>query len=96
MGEKTRFTLDLDRPFQRQLKVAAAQKGVSMRAYCIDAIERQLLRDEIARGPRFTMESIDRLTHVRDEVFYGRTLPGDSAEYIREAREIRDRELWGG
>ena len=30
-AEKKRFTLDLDPPFQRRLKVIAALKGVTMR-----------------------------------------------------------------
>lgn len=45
-SEKKRLTLDLDPPFQRRLKVRAAMKGVSMRQYCLAAIETELLKDE--------------------------------------------------
>ena len=32
---------------------------------------------------------IDRLVSLREEIFQGRKLPGDSADFIREARESR-------
>ncbi len=45
-SEKKRFTIDLDVSFQRRLKVIAALKGVSMRRYCIAAIEKELTLDQ--------------------------------------------------
>jgi hypothetical protein len=45
-SEKKRLTLDLDPPFQRRLKARAALKGVSMRQYCLAAIEAEMLKDE--------------------------------------------------
>ena len=47
---KKRFTLDLEPTFQRRLKVIAALKGVSMREYCVELIERQLTVDEADEG----------------------------------------------
>lgn len=47
---KKRFTLDLEPTFQRRLKVIAALKGVSMREYCVELIERQLAVDEADEG----------------------------------------------
>ena len=44
--KKKRLTLDLDPTFQRRLKGIAALKGVSMRAYCQAAIDRELTKDE--------------------------------------------------
>ncbi len=44
--ERKRFTLDLDPSFQRRLKVIAALRGVSMRQYCLVAIEKELATDE--------------------------------------------------
>ncbi len=46
-SEKKRFTLDLEPLFQRRLKVTAALKGVSMRQYCLAAIEQKLAIDEV-------------------------------------------------
>ena len=94
-AKKKRFTLDLDPEVHVRLKVAAALRGVSMRQYCLTAIEKELAKEEIppAESPGFTKESFERLISLRDEIFQGRTLPGDSTELIREAREIRDKDL---
>ena len=47
---KKRFTLDLEPSFQRRLKVITALKGVSVREYCVELIERQLAVDEADEG----------------------------------------------
>ena len=89
-AKKKRFTLDLDLVFQRRLKVIAALKGTSMRRYCLAAIERELAKDE-ANGIRalpFGDEALSRLASLQDEVFQGRQVPGDSADLVREAREV--------
>jgi hypothetical protein len=91
--KKKRFTLDLDPEMQRRLKVIAALKGVSMRQYCLAAIEKELTRDtEVEAGAEtFGQETLDRLTSLQAEIFRGRKVPGDSTELIRESRETRDR-----
>ena len=89
--KKKRLTLDLDPPLQRRLKAIAALKGISMRQYCQTAIDRELTRDE-AQGLTtlpFGHEALDRLAALQTEIFQGRTLPEDSAEFIREARDQR-------
>ena len=95
--KRKRLTLDLDPNFQRRLKAIAALKGVSMRRYCQDAIDRELSRDE-ANGMGGLLS--DRPDHelfaeLRQEIFGGKPLPGDSTDLIREAREIRDGEFEG-
>ena len=88
--QKKRLTLDLDAPLQRRLKAVAALKGVSMLHYCQTAIGKELARDEaqgIATLP--FGEAIERLAALQEEVSGGTTLPGDSADFIREAREQR-------
>ena len=62
-------------------------------------------RDRPAKGEqRMLMETPaaykpdhERFAELRDEIFGDRTLPGNSADLIREAREIRDAEMdrWG-
>lgn len=86
--KKKRLTLDLEPTFQRRLKALAALKGISMRRYCLTAIEGELAKDEAqgATSLPFGEEVLDRLAALQAEVFKGRTLPGDSAELIREAR----------
>ena len=90
-AKKKRLTLDLDPPVQRRLKVIAALKGTSMRRYCLAAIERELAKDATvgAKNLPFGEEALDRLASLQAEVFHSRTLPGDSAELIREARATR-------
>lgn len=92
MGAKQkRLTLDLDPAFQRRLKAISALRGMSMRGYCLDAIDRELTKDEslISLGDGFDRKAFERVVAKRRELFGGRPLPGDSAELIREAREIR-------
>lgn len=92
-AKKKRLTLDLDPAFQRRLKATAALKGVSMRGYCLAAIGRELAQDEangISGRPVFFRA--ERLARRRQEISGGKPLSGDSADLIREAREIRDAE----
>ncbi|MXY36220.1 MAG: hypothetical protein F4052_06095 [Dehalococcoidia bacterium] len=93
--EKKRLTLDLDAPLQRRLKAVAALKGISMREYCQTAIEKELEEDEEGgipeEGARFSRA--EHFAALRQKYFGDRVLPGDSVEFIREAREIRDAQL---
>ncbi len=90
-AKKKRLTLDLDAAIQRRLKSTAALKGVSMREYCQAAIEKELSKDEarVAEGQAVPPISIEQLIALSKEILGGRTLPGDSAEIISEAREER-------
>ena len=92
---KKRFTLDLEPEMQVQLKVAAALKGVSMRQYCVTAIEAELAQERHIRlaGTSLSEDGFSRLTALRDEIFGGVALPEDSADLIREERELRSDEL---
>lgn len=92
-ANKKRFSLDMDVTFQRRLKAIAALQGVSMRQYCISAIERAIAKDEVegALETTFNEKSLNSLLALQDEIFQGRELPGDSADFIREAREKRSK-----
>ena len=87
-AKKKRLTLDLDPPVQRRLKAVAALKGISMRRYCLAAIDRELARDE-ANGALAGTFNIERLIALQEEAFGDKVLPGDGAEFIRETRESR-------
>lgn len=93
--KRKRFTLDLEIPLQRRLKVIAALKGVSMRKYCLVAVEKELARDEATRVKSlpFGEEALARLASLRAEIFGGRKVAGDSTDLIREARESRAKTL---
>lgn len=90
-AKKKRLTLDLDPPLQRRLKAVAALKGISMRQYCQAALDKELTRDEAREltALPFGQDALDRLAALQNQVFQGRTLPGDSAELIREVRTQR-------
>ena len=90
-ARKKRLTLDLDPMVQRRLKAVAAIKGISMRQYCLTAIGRELAQDEVEGVTRlpFGHEALDRLDALRKEMLGDKVLPGDSVEFIREARESR-------
>ena len=93
--KKKRFTLDLDPEMQMRLKIASALRSISMRRYCLDAIEKELAKEDIAvsEPTSFNLEAFDRLGALRGEIFQGREIQTDSVELIREAREIRTKEL---
>ena len=95
--KRKRLTLDLDPAFQRRLKAVAALKGVSMRVYCQTAIDRELTKDEASGVGVALPKKPDHelLAELRWEIFKGKPLPGNSADLIREAREIRDAETEG-
>ena len=97
-AKRKRLTLDLDPTFQRWLKGIAALKGVSMRAYCQAAIDRELTRDEANGMAGLLSEKPDPelFAELRQEIFGGNPLPGSSADLIRESREIRDAGPRGG
>ena len=96
-ARKKRLTLDLEPAFQRRLKAIAALKGVSMRSYCEAAIDRELMKDEASGVGGSLSERPDHevFAELRWKIFGGKPLPGNSADLIREAREIRDREIEG-
>ena len=87
--------MDLDPEVQMRLKVAAALKGISMRQYCLVAIENELAQDPgiYPAGPSLSEQGLNRLAESREKIFGGRMLPGDSADLIREEREKRTRHL---
>ncbi len=95
--KKKRLTLDLEPSFQRRLKVLAALKGVTMRQYCYTAIDRELAQDESQgiAGPAYGRSDAARFEELQQKYFGDGTLPGNGAEFIREAREARDAQLEG-
>ena len=85
------FTLDLDLFLQRRLQVIAALKGISMRRYCLVAVEKELAMDEATRAKSlpFGEESLERLASLQAQVFGQRKVAGDSVDLIRETRQSR-------
>ncbi len=90
--KKKRLTIDMDPAFQHRLKAVAASKGVSMRGYCLAAIDRELAKDEAngMSGRQSMRSDAERFAELQEKHFGGRMLPGSSVDLIREAREIRE------
>ena len=90
-AKSKRITLELDSDMERRLMTSAALRGMSVPQYCHAAIGRELDNDE-ARGVTplpFGHEALDRLDVLREAATGGRKLPGDSVDFIREARMSR-------
>ena len=77
------------------MKAVSALKGVSISGYCQAAIDNALTQDEAngLGGPLPDKPDHELFAELQQEIFGDKTLPGDSAELIREAREIRDAEM---
>ena len=89
------LTLNLDPKLGGRLRQAASRKGLPVERYCRNAIESELTRDELETPaepsePRLT---VPELIALRKERFGDRVFPGDSADLIREAREIRNAQM---
>ena len=92
--KKTSLILDLEPALQRRLEAIAALKGVSLQRYCQAAIDQELTKDEAGTVERPSSDVPDHVmfAQLREEIFGGKPLPGNSADLMREAREIRDAE----
>ncbi|MCY4654884.1 MAG: hypothetical protein OXC95_17185 [Dehalococcoidia bacterium] len=92
MEAKNQLVLELDPEVKQRLEKAAAVKGISVRRYCLSAIERELAKDE-ANGPGDAFANKpdhEMFAELRREVFKGKPLPGNSVDLLREARDRRD------
>ncbi|MCY4475679.1 MAG: hypothetical protein OXC83_09645 [Chloroflexi bacterium] len=94
-AKKKRLTLDMDPAFQRRLKATAALKGVSMREYCLSAIDRELDEDQLDEDKDLSSATpaSNQYTIVRRGFKGDMVLTGDSVEVLKKAREVRDAEI---
>lgn len=77
MAKKARLSLYLeDEEFKRNIKVAAAKRGVAVTDYCAEAIEERLIRDgerNIAESKSRNaneerLELLSRMDRLREEI----------------------------
>ena len=92
---RKRLTLDIDEALQRRLKSAAALKGISMREFCESALEEAVDRKQhqqvAERESR--LRDFDEFIARNREITGGRKFPGNSADIIREERELRAEQI---
>jgi uncharacterized protein (DUF1778 family) len=97
-GKRPRLMIDISPELRRRIKIAAAQKDLSIREYVEDILdqavppEKSLL--EKRERVRLNSAAIDDLLKTREEIM--RAHPGqvyDSVETLRQLREERIQEL---
>ena len=93
---RERVTLGVDAKTKRRLKAAAAAKGVSVSVYCRAAIEGELARDAGEAGGEQEQETDAALAMfeaTRQKYRSAKPTSKTAVDYIREGREIRDRQM---
>lgn len=101
VGPSTRLNIDLkDAGLHRRLKMAAFDRGLTIRDVVKEAIELWLDREATLRtlnaepeGSGITDEALQRIERLRRELSRRGPLVGDSAHLIEEARRERADEL---
>ena len=88
---KSRFTLDMTNDLRTRLKIAAAQKGITMRQYSLESILSQLDRDDVQvqTSSGFNLGAVNKAKALQKSIFGKRRLTDDSTELIRQSREER-------
>ena len=85
------ITIHLDDRTNKRLSSVAECKGVDIDRYCLEAIERQLVKDEKEQAkPHFDIEG---LIAFRDELLGDRKFSKTGLEYLDEARAIRAKQM---
>ncbi len=101
VGASTRLNVDLkDKGLQQELKMAAVERGLTIRDIVKQAIELWLTREASLRSITaeaqqggITDETVQRIDEVRKGLSLRVALAGDSAELIEQARQERTDEL---
>ena len=90
------LTLSLDPTMWARLQGAATRSGLPVEQYCEQLLTDNLAGDDAAEDqasqPGFDFEG---LLAFRKELLGDRVFPGNSADLIREARELRARQIDG-
>jgi len=97
-GKRPRLMIDISPELRRRIKIAAAQKDLSIREYVEDILDQAVpsekgLLEKRERG-RLNSAAIEDLLKTREEIM--RAHPGqvfDSVETLRQLREERIKEL---
>jgi hypothetical protein len=97
-GKRPRLMIDISPELRRRIKIAAAQKDLSIREYVEDILDQTVppeksLLEKRERG-RLNSGAIDALLKTREEIM--RAHPGqvfDSVETLHQLREERIKEL---
>ena len=91
---KEQLTIDLDAETKARLLAAAEVKGVDVGSYCLDVLEREVMKDEPqAEEQAGKPYDFDSLFAFCDELLGGRKLSKTGLEYLDDARAIRAEQM---
>ena len=93
-GKRPRLIIDISPELRRRIKIAAAQKDLSIREYVEDILDKAVPSEKRERG-RLNSEAIEDLLKTREEILHERQGKpfSDSTELIRQMREERSEYL---
>ena len=93
-GKRPRLIIDISPELLQRIKVAAAQKDLSIREYVEDILDQAVPSEKRERG-RLNSEAIEDLLKTREEILHERQGKpfSDSTELIRQMREDRSEYL---
>jgi hypothetical protein len=96
-GKRTRLTIDVSPELRQRIKMAAAQRDVSVSQYVVDILEGAVSPEEskLTHGTGIiTKETLEQLDRLRERVMRGRPpFTDDSTDIINETRLERTAEL---
>ena len=80
-GKKS-ISIELDAETEQLVRVAVALSDVSLKTFCIAAVEEKVEKTVFPSGPTpaFTEESVQKLLALRDEIFQGSVSSTDSVD----------------
>ncbi|HXZ03856.1 MAG TPA: hypothetical protein VEH81_03430 [Ktedonobacteraceae bacterium] len=92
--KRPRMMVDINPELLRRIKIAAAQKDLSIREYVEDILDQAVPSDKRERG-RLNSVAIEDLLKTREEIMLKRQGQpfSDSTEIIRQMREERSEHL---
>ena len=87
--------MGVDAETKRRLKAAASAKGVSVSVYCRAAIDKELAQDaERSEAKRLPADAaVKMFEEIRERHGTAKPTKKTAVDYIREGREIRDRQM---
>ena len=98
-GKRPRLIIDISPELRRRIKIAAAQKDLSIREYVEDILDQAVPLEDAHTKKRQThpisQESLQRLLRTREQIIQERQGKpfSDSTEIIRQMREERSEYL---
>jgi hypothetical protein len=98
-GKRPRLMIDINPELRRRIKIAAAQKDLSIREYVEDILDQAVPFEDTRMNKRqphpVSRESLQRLLRTREQIMQERQGQPftDSTELIRQMREERSEYL---